>query len=130
MKADEIKFIVIMLVTTLVLGGLQIVWNQQASAENQLHNGIPLLTIIAIAVTLVHVFLVRSSKGDPKAFVTKFMAASGLKLMLYLLVLLAFLLFENGNKKILVLHFLVYYAVFTIIEVTLLYATLQQNKKK
>lgn len=130
MKAEEIKFIVIMLVTTLVLGGLQIVWNQQASAENQLHNGIPLLTIIAVAVTLVHIFLVRSSHGDPKAFVTKFMAASGLKLMLYLLVLVAFLLFETGNKKILVIHFLGYYAVYTIIEVSLLYSTLQQSKKK
>lgn len=130
MKADEIKFIVIILVTTLVLGGLQIVWNQQASTENQLHNGVPMLTIIAIAVTLVHIFLMRSSKGDPKAFVTKFMAASGLKLMLYLLVLLAFLLFETGSKKILVLHFLAYYAIFTIIEVSLLYSTLQQNKKQ
>ncbi|MFN8299363.1 MAG: hypothetical protein U0T75_09670 [Chitinophagales bacterium] len=130
MKAEEIKFIVIMLVTTLVLGGLQLVWNQQASAENQLHNGIPLLTIIAVAVTLVHIFLVRSSHGDPKAFVTKFMAASGLKLMLYLLVLVAFLLFETGNKKILVIHFLGYYAVYTIIEVSLLYSTLQQSKKK
>ena len=45
------------------------------------------------------------------------------------MLLLVFLLFSTENKQALILHFLFYYAVFTVLEVSMLYGEMQKGKK-
>lgn len=89
-----------------------------------------LLGIFAFLVTAIHLFLVNASNGDGQAFIRKFLAITVFKFMLYIFILLVFLLFSAENKQALILHFLFYYAVFTVLEVSFLYAEIQNQKKK
>ena len=52
-----------------------------------------------------------------------------LKFFFYFMLLLVFLLFSTENKQALILHFLFYYAVFTVLEVSMLYGEMQKGKK-
>lgn len=96
--------------------------------EKDLQNGILLLGIFATAVTAIHLFLLKQSGGDGKKFINSFLAASVLKFFFYMLVLIFFLLMTQENKQTLILHFLFYYAVFTVLEVSMLYNELQRAK--
>jgi len=129
MKSSSSKFLFTVLVVTLVCAALQMVWNQQAPEHYRLQNGYVLLAIFSVSITLIHLFLVSSAKGEPQAFVRKYMASTVFKFMFYILLLIVLLLFSSDNKTILILHYLFYYAVFTVLEVGFLYAELQKMKK-
>ncbi len=129
MKSSSTKFLIAVLLVTLVCAALQTVWNQQAPVKYVMQNGYLLLGIFSLSITAVHLFLAKSAKGDPKAFVGKYMASTVFKFMFYLMLLIVLLLYSSDNKRILILHFLFYYAVFTVLEVGFLYNELQKMKK-
>jgi hypothetical protein len=56
------------------------------------------------------------------------MAATMAKFFIFLSVLIGFLMFSQENKKVLALHFLFYYAVFTILEVSMLYSSMRKTR--
>ena len=105
------------------------VWNNQAPEKYHLTNGFVLLGIFSLSITGIHLFLLNSAKGDGQAFVRKYMASTVFKFMFYILLLVVLLLFSRDNKTALILHFLFYYAVFTVLEVSFLYSELQKLKK-
>jgi hypothetical protein len=116
------------LAVTLVCAVLQIIWNNQAPENFRLQNGYVLLGIFSLSITLIHLFLLSSAKGEPQGFVRKYMASTVFKFMFYILLLIVFLLFFSDNKTALILHFLFYYAVFTVLEVSFLYNELRKLK--
>lgn len=128
MKNHLNKFLVAVLIVTLICIALQMVWNKQAPQQLRSQYGFVLLGVFSLFVTLVHLFLLRAAKGEPQSFVRKFMAASVLKFMFYILLLVLLLLFSSDNKTALAIHFLFYYAVFTVIEVGFLYSNLKKLK--
>ena len=129
MKSASAKFLVTILVVTAVCVALQLVWNNQAPAEFRLQNGFVLLGIFSLSITLIHLFLVNAAKGEGQAFIRKYMASTVFKFMFYILLLVVFLLFSTDNKTALILHFLFYYAVFTVLEASFLYSELRKLKK-
>lgn len=130
MPSAAVKFTGSVLALAAVCAGLQLLWNQQMPANMHLKNGFLLLGIFVVAVTAIHLFLLRSAKGDGQAFIRKYLAVTMFKFMVYIFILQVFLLFSHENKQALILHFLFYYAVFTVLEVSFLYAEIQNQKKK
>ncbi len=128
MKRPEVKFIAAVIIMTAGCAVLQDVWNSKSGESLQLSYGWLLLAFFALTVTGFHLFLLRSAKGDPKVFIRSFMMVMALKLMVYALALVALLLLTTGNQKVLAAHFLAYYALFTVLEVTALYRELQKAK--
>lgn len=100
----------------------------QMEEDMKLKSGYALLGFFVVSVVLVHLFLSRAAKGSPQGFVRSFMLATVLKFFAYLTVLIGFLLYSSENKKTLILHFLFYYAVFTVLEVSHLYSELRKKK--
>lgn len=129
MKSSSSKFLLAVLAVTMVCAALQMLWNQQAPVPYRLQNGYVLLGIFSLSITAIHLFLVNSAKGEPQAFIRKYMASTVFKFMFYILLLIVLLLYSNDNKRILILHYLFYYAVFTVLEVGFLYNELQKAKK-
>lgn len=78
--------------------------------------------------TAVHLFLLNRAQGSGASFVRSFIGSTALKFMFYLMILIVFVLFTKDNKQVLVIHFLVYYAIYTVLEVAMLYSALQQLK--
>jgi hypothetical protein len=129
MKSASTRFLLTIFLVSAVCAVLQIIWNQRAPDNYGLENGFVMLGIFALSITLLHLFLLSAAKGDPQAFIRKYMATTVFKFMFYLLVLIIFLLFSKDNKTALILHFLFYYAVFTVLEVGFLYSELSKLKK-
>ena len=115
---------------TLVCAVLQWVWNHQAPEKLRLNDGFWLLGIFATSVIAVHLALLNANKSPGSAFIRVFMASSMLKFFIYLTVLMAFMLFTNDDKKVLAMHFLFYYLVFNVLEVTMLYIETQKRAVK
>ena len=129
MKSSSSKFLITVFVVTLICLALQMVWNRQAPEKYVFQNGYMLLGIFSLSITVIHLFLVSSAKGEPQAFIRKYMASTVFKFMFYILLLIVLLLFTSDNKTILILHYLFYYAVFTVLEVGFLYSELRKMKK-
>jgi len=129
MRAVVVKFLMSMALITDLCVVLQLVWNSQMPQTMQLQNGFWLLGIFVVAVTANHLFLILGSQGRPQVFIRKFLAATVFKFMFYILVLLAFFLFTAENKRALILHFLFYYALFSVLEVSMLYGEISKAKK-
>lgn len=129
MKSSFFKFLITVFVVTLICVVLQILWNRQAPEKYVLVNGYVLLGIFSFSITGIHLFLVSSAKGEPQAFIRKYMASTVFKFMFYIMLLIVMLLFTSDNKTTLILHYLFYYAVFTVLEVGFLYNELQKMKK-
>ncbi len=128
MKSSSTKFLVAVFIVTLICAALQLVWNNQAPEKYRLINGFVLLGIFSFSIMGIHLFLVNAAKGNGQAFIRKYMASTVFKFMFYILLLVVFLLFSTDNKTALILHFLFYYAVFTVLEVSFLYNEIGKSK--
>ena len=121
MKTPRSKFLIAVTLLTILCGFLHWLWNRQALATMKMSDGYWLLGVFAILVTGFHLFLLKVAKGPGSTFVSYFMASTFFKFLFYILVLVVFLLFSTDNKMALILHFLFYYLVFTVLEVSMLY---------
>lgn len=130
MKSSAIKFLLVVILLFIACAVIEIFWNETAQPAMRMKNGFLLLGIFAISVTAIHLFLLQSSKGDGQQFVRKYLAATVFKFLFYIFLVLVFLLFSSDNKTALILHFLFYYAVFTVLEVSMLYSELSKLKSK
>jgi hypothetical protein len=115
-----------LLIFTLVCSVLLFCWNQFTAAN--LHHSLSwvILGFFSLSALLVHSYLVKSSSGDPKGFVGKFMGVTGLKLLVYLLFLIILLLTDRDHARVIALYFLVMYLLFTVFEVSSLYKQLKK----
>lgn len=119
MRQPIFNFLLGVVVLTLACFAAQYVWNTNAPAHLHLYHGWALLLVFPVTVTGLHLLLTRSGLS-PQASIRTFLGTSMLKLMLYLGVLLIFLLFSKQDKKMLAVHFLAYYAVFSVFEYVML----------
>lgn len=72
---------------------------------------------VMVITILFHLYLLQVSKGDSKTFISKFMASSGVKLMIYLAVIVIYIVSYRLNAKVFLTSFLISYFVFSVIEV-------------
>ena len=126
MKTSSTKFLIAVFVLTAVCIALEFVWNNQVTETIKMKNGFLLLGIFATSVTAIHLFLLQSAKGNGQEFIRKYLAATVFKFLFYIFLVLVFLLFSTDNKTAMILHFLFYYAVFTVLEVSMLYGEMRK----
>lgn len=82
----------------------------------------PVVPFFVFTVTLlVHIYLVRASKNDPRRFTARYIGAMGLKILIYIVFLAVFLALDPQSAIPFLLSFLVSYATFTIIEIIAIY---------
>lgn len=116
MRQPLINFLLGVTLITLACIALQLVWNANAPATMRLYHGWALLAAFPITVTALHLFLTRPGT-DPQSFTRNFMGTTMLKFMVYAGVLVVFLLFSKQDRRVVAVHFLVYYVLFTVFEV-------------
>lgn len=127
MKSPAFKFLLYVFILTLICGIGQWQWNLRAPAKLQVSSGFALLTMFAFITTAIHLFLLRSAQQGA-VFVRYFLAATTFKFFIYLLILVALLLYSSDNKQALVLNFLIYYLAFTVFETSMIYTELNRKK--
>ena len=78
----------------------------------------PVLLLAMLLITvLFHRYLVRSAEGNNRKFPIKFLSATGIKMGLYLILIILFIVFDRENAIPFLLVFLIIYVIFTTFEV-------------
>ncbi|MGL5890830.1 MAG: hypothetical protein ACRC3B_13135 [Bacteroidia bacterium] len=116
------SFLIRLAIFSAVVGGLLLVWNTTMPVWWRQHPlSWVLLCFFVVVTALVHYILLRSAQGDPKAFVRMFMGLTTFKLFIFLLVIVAYAFTHKATAVAFILHFLVFYLLYTSFEVVLLY---------
>ncbi|MBE9511484.1 MAG: hypothetical protein IMY71_11445 [Bacteroidetes bacterium] len=76
-----------------------------------------LLLVIFLINVLFHRYLIRSAGGSNRKFPIKFLSATGIKMGLYLILIILFVVFDRENAVPFLFVFMTIYVVFTIFEV-------------
>mgnify|MGYP006186575607 FL=1 len=126
MRQPLINFLLGILIITLACAALQWMWNANAPAAMQLYHGWALLAAFPITITALHLFLTMPS-SSPQAFTRNFMGTTMLKMMVFGGVLVLFLMFSKQDKRVVAVHFLVYYLLFTVFEVVMLQMAIKKK---
>lgn len=126
MRSPVTRFLLAMVIITAICMVAEVLWKLYLPPVLGMQNGLVLLGIMVTVVTALHLFLLRSVEGRPQNFVRAFMVTMVLKFMLFMLLLVGFLMFTAESPKGVVLHFLLYYSLFTILEVAMLYRGVQK----
>ena len=111
---------------SLVLMIAALAWNY--FSPTQLHS--PAAEFIVMyffsATTLVHMYLMRTNDISPKNFVRAYMGSTALRLMINLLVIIAYIVIDRSGAMKFALTFLLFYFLYLIFEI----AALQNDLKK
>ena len=76
-----------------------------------------LLLVIFLINVLFHRYLIRSAGRSNRKFPIKFLSATGIKMGLYLIIIILFVVFDRENAVPFLFVFMIIYVVFTIFEV-------------
>jgi hypothetical protein len=122
------RFLLIYIGFLLIVGSGFWLYNQSVDLQYTHPRGWVAFAVFAAVTGLVHLFLLRAAQKDPKAFIKGFMAASAIKIFVYLGFLVIFVLFMRVNAVVFIAEFAAFYFIFTIFEVSLLYSSLRPKK--
>ena len=88
----------------------------------------PIIPVLLFSATLaVHIYLVKASAGDPGKFISKYLGAMGLKILLYLIFIVVILAIDRTVAIPFLVSFLVMYAALTLFEVISILKTLKNR---
>lgn len=126
MRSPVTRFLITMVIVVAICMVAEVPWRLYLPAVLGMQKAFVMLGIMVTTVVSLHLFLLRSVEGRPQNFVRAFMVTMVLKFMLFMLLLIGFLMFTAESPKGVVLHFLLYYSLFTILEVAMLYKGVQK----
>lgn len=122
------RFFITYAVFLIIVGGAFWLYNQSVDIQYTHPRGWVAFSVFALVTGIIHLFLLRAAQKDPKAFVKGFMAASAIKIFVYLGFLIVFVLFSRKNAAAFIAEFAAFYFIFTVFEVSLLYGTVRPKK--
>ncbi|MBI3511087.1 MAG: hypothetical protein HY064_10525 [Bacteroidetes bacterium] len=86
-----------------------------------------LLIFLTLVYVFAHLYISAGEKGKPGVFVRRFMGATTLRLMLFLIAILIFTFTRRDKAVLFLFHFLVLYILFTVFEVITFYKQLRKK---
>ena len=120
MKRKLIRFFTGLTLFTLFLGGLSWILDE-ILPDQAIHPVYPYLLVVFYVVTsAVHLVLLRITLLTPRKFVSYFMLATLVKLILYLTAVLAYVFTYREHVLSFVMTFFILYILFSVFEVVLL----------
>lgn len=119
-------FVSMVLLITAICFALQYVWNVSAPAPLHLYHGWAVLLPFAVTVTALHFYLTMPGT-TAQSFTRTFMATTMLKFIIYAGVLVVFLMFSKQDRRVIAVHFLAYYVIFSIFEVLMLQSAVKKK---
>jgi hypothetical protein len=112
------KFIVSLLVYTLFVGILDFLWIRFAPARLHFPHPWIVLGFFFTVTILFHLGVVRSAEKSPAAIIRFYMLTSGIKLLSYVIIMVAYLYIDKPHGKLFAIGFLGHYFIFSAFELT------------
>lgn len=80
------------------------------------------IQLIMIAITIVfHLGLMRAGRSGDQAFVRFFMGATGLKMLVFMVLLIGYSMLNKATAVPFIVNFFLFYLLYTVFEVSLVY---------
>jgi len=76
------------------------------------------LLFIFLFTTVIHAMLLKTARKKPKKLVNRFLMLTGLKMIIYLFIMIIYLVISKQDSAPFLLTFLIVYLVFTIFEIS------------
>jgi len=119
MQRDFLNFLKAILVFSLLIAGL-IYWSSLTFFAGKINHITWLLFgYINVLILLFHAGLLRAARGKPQAFVRYYMGATTFKLLIHIVVILLYCLFNRSEAVRFIVTFLIFYILFTGFEVVI-----------
>lgn len=84
------------------------------------------LLFIFLFTTVIHAILLKTARKKPKKLVNRFLMLTGLKMMIYLFIMIIYLIISKQDSAPFLLTFFVVYLVFTIFEISSILSCLKR----
>jgi hypothetical protein len=89
----------------------------------------PTLPAFLFIITFgIHYYLVKASEGNARKFTSRYLGAIGLKIFIYLCLIIVYLVFDRSNAIAFLISFLVMYSAFTLFEVIFILNSLKNKE--
>ena len=85
-----------------------------------------ILLFIFLFTTIIHAILLKTARKKPKKLVNRFLMLTGLKMMIYLFIMIIYLIISKQDSAPFLLTFFVVYLVFTIFEISSILSCLKR----
>ena len=122
MRKKYIQFIIRLTILSLVLGLLAFIL-KRFLPSGVVSPAIPYLIVLFHVITaIVHYILLRITTLNPRKFVSYFMLATFLKLMIYLIVVIVYIFYVKEGILSFILSFFILYIFYTVFEVVTILA--------
>lgn len=95
-------------------------WNNFMPVSNLIPNIWFIFSFFIILTIAFHFFIMKAAMGRPQSFVTFYMGSTALRMMLCLIVIVAYRFIDKPNIIPFAIAFILHYFLFTIFEVTTL----------
>lgn len=129
MRSPFLQFLVRLSVFTLILGLIAVIL-YVLLPDGYASITVPFQFVLFYAVTLaVHYLLLKASEKSPGSFVTRFMLVSFLKLLFYIIVLIAYLLLNKGDALRFTVPYLILYVLYSAFEISSITCFSKKNIK-
>ena len=89
-----------------------------------------LLLVIFLITVLFHRYLIYTTEGSNRKFPAKFLGATGIKMGLYMILIILYVVIDSENAVPFLLVFMIIYIIFTIFEVVSVLRYLKTSRDK
>lgn len=110
------NFLLKLLVFSLIIACIEYAWQYFAPTNKHMPYSWIALAFFILITALFYYLSIRTSKGKPQSFIRFYMASTALRMMLYLVIILAFRYIKPHAFVPFAIGFMVHYLVFTIFE--------------
>ena len=87
-----------------------------------------LLGVIALLTGIMHYSILQVAEKDVVKFTSRFMMVSGIKMMIYLVIITSYVFLNTENAKLFLIFFFLLYALYTAFEVILIVKHFKNKK--
>lgn len=96
----------------------------------QYFNGLMLLPLLFFGITIIlHFYLIKSSQKEMIKFTPRFIGATGIKMLIYFILILIYLLVDRTHAVSFLISFLVCYMIYTVFEIISVLKYLKKSKQ-
>lgn len=121
------SFLTKLFLFSLLVSILDYCWIRFATVPKHIPHVWLLIAFFVAATALFHFLIMSSAKGKPENFFRAFIAGTGLRLLAYLLVIIAYGFFDKTTLLRFAIGFMVHYFLFTVFEVSTLLKELRRK---
>lgn len=126
MNTELRKFSIQVIAAGIVILGLVFLFKALGWIFNPVLPVLAIVPFIMLVTIGFHSYLIYTAKKGDRMFISKFIASSGVKLMIYLVSILIYIFSSGENIRFVMIMILISYIVFSFIEI---YAILKYLKK-